>query len=723
MRVAMLQGGLAGVLLLSAAWSSAGAGPAKVFRAGAFAVDVTPTNFPVTINGGFLAAYAERAYDRLHARCLVLDDGTTRVGLCVLDSCLFPREYADEAKRAIQQATGLASERLMLSATHAHSTPSLMAILGTDADPHYPRFLLPHLVEGFRRAVSNLAPARVGWAVVPAPQHTHTRVWIRRPDRMESNPFGERSVRANMHPGYQNPDVIAPAGPSDPELSLLSVQGMDGRPVAVLANYSMHYFGDGIRPVSADYYGLFAERLGELLGATNARSAPAFVGIMSQGTSGDQQWMDYSRARRPLDARAYADELAQIAHAALQTVRYHEWAPLVMRERDLPLATRQPSPQRLSWARGIMEAMPGRAPKSLPEVYAREQVWLSEHPTLPVKLQALRVGDLGVTMTSAEVFAITGLKIKAQSPLQPTFNIELANGEDGYIPPPEHHALGSYNTWACRSAGLEVHAEPKIVEALLGLLEEVSGRPRRELTTTLGAYGRAVLEDRPLAYWRLEEFGGPLVRDVVGHNQAIAESGVVFHLEGPPSEAFSGPAQVNRAAHFAGGRLRVSTVLPRERYTVEFWFWNGLSNTTRTVTGCLFARGEDGVYGAPGEQLLILGTRMPDRPGRLCFANGGSDVALNLVGSTELVERTWYHVAVVRDGRRVVVYLNGAPELSGELDSSSTADPEGSASLFFGGRGDRAFGLEGRLDELALYERALGPDSIKAHYRVTGPRR
>ena len=33
---------------------------------------------------------------------------------------------------------------------------------GAAPDPHYPAFLLPKLVEGFRRAVSNLAPARVG---------------------------------------------------------------------------------------------------------------------------------------------------------------------------------------------------------------------------------------------------------------------------------------------------------------------------------------------------------------------------------------------------------------------------------------------------------------------------------------------------------------------------------------------------------------------------------
>jgi hypothetical protein len=61
--------------------------------------------------------------------------------------------------------------------------------------------------------------------------------------------------------------------------------------------------------------------------------------------------------------------------------------------------------------------------------------------------------------------------------------MELANGAEGYIPPPEQHRLGGYTTWPARTAGLEVEAEPKIVEALLKLLEDVSGKQRRPLTT------------------------------------------------------------------------------------------------------------------------------------------------------------------------------------------------------------------------------------------------
>jgi len=141
-----------------------------------------------------------------------------------------------------------------------------------------------------------------------------------------------------------------------------------------------------------------------------------------------------------------------------------------------------------------------------------------------------------------------------------------------------------------------------------------------------------------------------------------------------------------------------------------------LPASVRSITGCLFARGQDGLYGAAGDQLLIGGSRTS--PGQLCLANGGSDVSMILTGRTDLIEKTWNHVALVRDGRHVTVYLNGnpTPEINGELEITNAPESE---FMFFGGRGDRAFGFEGRLDDIAIYDRVLTPDELIARYRLT----
>lgn len=667
----------------------------RIFRAGAYAMDVTPTGFPVIVNGSFLSKTADKVHDRLHVRWLVLDDGMTRVALGVLDTCVIPVEFADAVKARARDMIGIPPERVMLSATHTHSAPSLMQVLGTPPDPNYPDFALPLIVEGLERAVANLAPARVGWTSAQAPEHTHTRVWVRRTDKMLTDPFGGVTVRANMHPGHQNPDVVGPLGPSDPELTLLAVETPDGRPVAALASYAMHYFG--APAVSADYYGLFADKLGERLGATN--DAPAFVGIMAQGTSGDQHWMDYSQSSRQIGRAGYAAELARIAADAYRRIEFRDWAPLGMRQQTLAVATRQPDAARLVWARETVAKMGDRLPKSQAEVYAREQFWLAEHPVRHLPLQAVRVGELGIAIWPCEVFALQGLQVKAQSPFPVTMNIELANAEEGYILAPELFPLGGYNTWACRSASLETEASPKIVDALTGLLEEVGGgRRRQRVRVSHGSYARAVLDAQPLAYWRLEEWGGLIAAEATGRGPtATYETGIARWLEGPEAEAFSGPGVINRCVHLAGGRVVADVRGMSDVYSVDFWFWSGLPNAWRGVTGVLFSRG--------GDVLSLGGTN--GAPGRLMFGTG--------TGGTVIAPRTWNHVALIREGQKASVYLNGSekPELT-----CAASPVAGAGRLVFGGADGQPETLEGRIDEVAVFGRALTAEEITRRVRL-----
>src|SRR5437016_2022397 len=87
------------LLLLMLTGPAGKAEPAKVFRAGAAVVDITPTNFPVIVNAMFEERSATRAYDALQVRSLALDDGNERIVLAVVDSCMLPRDLIDEAKR------------------------------------------------------------------------------------------------------------------------------------------------------------------------------------------------------------------------------------------------------------------------------------------------------------------------------------------------------------------------------------------------------------------------------------------------------------------------------------------------------------------------------------------------------------------------------------------------------------------------------------------------
>src|SRR5262245_5497907 len=242
---------LAALALVAAPPALLGAEPK--FRAGAAAVDVTPEKFPVVVNCGFLEVSGASARDKLHARALVLDDGATKLAIVIVDSCMMPREFLDRVKELIAEELKIPTDRQLIAATHTHTAPAVMGCLGSDVDKNYPPFLERQIVAAVRQADANLVPAKVGWAVVSAEGLTNNRQWVLRSDKVRNDPFGNPTVRSNMHPGYLHPDFVGPSGPIDPWLTVLSVRTADDKPLAVLANFSMHYFGS--TPVSADYFG------------------------------------------------------------------------------------------------------------------------------------------------------------------------------------------------------------------------------------------------------------------------------------------------------------------------------------------------------------------------------------------------------------------------------------------------------------------------------------
>ena len=448
----------------------------KQLRAGAATSNITP-RLGVSLNGGMSDRTAQYIHDELHARSLVLDDGENKLAIVVCDSCMLPRSILDEAKHLAHGHTGIAPDQMLVSATHTHTAPTVTGVFQSDPDPAYARFLAVRIADGIRRAAHNLAPAKVGWGSGQEPAQVFNRRWKMRDGVKLVDPFG-RTDRVRMNPPRASADLVEPAGPIDPEVGVLAVQTADGQPVALLANYSLHYVG-GVPGghVSGDYFAQFASRVTRLLGAD--RSDPPFVGIMSNGTSGNINNINFRVAgvsRPPYEQiRIVADALAREAVRVAKSLDYHAEVPLAMREARLRLARRATPKDEVARAKFILSKAEGPSLRGNQQVYARETVLLNEYPPyVETIVQALRIGDLGIATSPCETFVETGLAIKAQSPLKPTFTIELANDYCGYLPTAEHHQLGGYETWRARSSFLEVDAEAKIRKKILALLNEVA---------------------------------------------------------------------------------------------------------------------------------------------------------------------------------------------------------------------------------------------------------
>ncbi len=366
-----------------------------------------------------------------------------------------------------------------MAATHTHTAVTVTGVFQSEPEEEYRRWLVDRIVAGVEEAARRREPARIGWGVGRDPSQVFNRRWFTNEGVTNVDPFDQQTDRVRMNPGFDTTIKREPSGPVDPEVCVLSLQSSAGRPLALLANYSLHYVG-GVpgQALSADYFGEFAQRIGERLQAT--RVEPPFVGILSNGTSGNINNNDYGAVspprREPFEQiRLVAASVAAAAHEAAQSIEYRTWIPLHVREAEIELGVRLPGQDEVERARVLLdEGGPGPY-RERHLIYARETVRLASYPArVKVLVQALRIGDLGIVSSPCETFVETGLAIKAHSPLPTTFTIELANGYNGYLPTPEHHDLGGYETWRARSSYLDRNAEPLLRSAQLRLLQEVA---------------------------------------------------------------------------------------------------------------------------------------------------------------------------------------------------------------------------------------------------------
>ncbi len=114
------------ILLISLAFASLSLAEEQAsLRAGVAAVDITPTQFPMNMPGGFSANLAEKAHDPFHSRALVLDDGQTTLAMVVVDNLGAGPDVLNEAKALAAAKTGMSPDKMLISSTHTHSGPSL----------------------------------------------------------------------------------------------------------------------------------------------------------------------------------------------------------------------------------------------------------------------------------------------------------------------------------------------------------------------------------------------------------------------------------------------------------------------------------------------------------------------------------------------------------------------------------------------------------------------
>jgi len=232
------------------------------------------------------------------------------------------------------------------------------------------------------------------------------------------------------------------------------------------------------------------------------------------------------------------------------------------------------------------------------------------------------------------------------------------------------------------------------------------------------AYVDVIRADSPVGYFRMNETiaSGDLVSSTTGagaiHNAAASEPGPVVgnwlatFASGGLGEV-EGVIAGDGAVDFQWQRssARASTVPTSSSFTMEAWFKTDPAKST--PGGTIVSLTEDGVVSDAFEMYIKDGVL------KMHFRNGFSTAYP--AGTTAVVDAQWHHVAMVCTPGHASLYLDGAatPEIDVAVSQSWNGVVD---TLRIGGRDRNTSLFVGALDEVAVYNTALSPAQITAHY-------
>ena len=222
-----------------------------------------------------------------------------------------------------------------------------------------------------------------------------------------------------------------------------------------------------------------------------------------------------------------------------------------------------------------------------------------------------------------------------------------------------------------------------------------------------------MLIDTPAAYYRFEETVPGLALDTSGHDHSGAYLGGVI-LQSPGAIA----NEASHSIHLNGtdARVRIGALLQfvgKAPMSLEAWVKPDLlDNDYRGIIS-----NENPLMGSNRRGYLLWSHTGPEGLGfERLGTDGGNGFLADGVAAAPLEVAAWSHVVVTFDGTQIVAYVN-AQEVKRSAASALLGAPDAALTI-----GSRASGVldyfAGGIDEVAIYEQALSPARVAAHYKV-----
>ncbi|GCE88752.1 hypothetical protein MSKU15_0353 [Komagataeibacter diospyri] len=402
--------GLGALVALGAVPVHAAMAAKPAFRAGSGRADIVfpASQFPID---GFTGQH-----DPLAVRVLLLDDGTTRLAIVVVDLTSIFDDLITAIKATVTDVAGIAAPNIIVSASHTFSAPHVFAAgqtpPGTDMKANAAAWqaVIQAARQAATRAFAMRQPARLGAGVGTSRVSVNRDVWT---------PYG----------WWLGADD---AGDTDPTVSVLRIDRLDGRPLAVMTNFAVQ---SSVMDGSVSSTGgrlMTADLAGAAMRYVEAQYGPDATALFVVGAAGDQA--PYLQASRPVvnaDGQAGRIDIHEAGFAIVDLLGARLGAQIVdvagkIRTADMPtLDIRRENIQVAS------QAFPPRTGRATGPVTTF--AYTAGSPvSLPVVL--VRIGDLALVGVQPELAASLGARICGHSPFAHTMVATMIDGGAKYMP-------------------------------------------------------------------------------------------------------------------------------------------------------------------------------------------------------------------------------------------------------------------------------------------------
>lgn len=449
-------------------------------KAGAAKVCITPP-LGIPLGGDFVRPEATFVHDHLWARCLYLENGSSRLALVSCDLLGLRQDVFDKVLELLRTPLGLMPHELILNCTHTHSGPDTPAIIHGPFDHPYMAELPSLIVQAVLDAASNVRPAKAGSAMSEL-----TGVCTNRRIRVKG---GE--VRMNWEKIL--PEEIEGYGPIDPALGVLRIDSEDGERIASVVHYTCHaaIVSPFPQQISADYPGLVCRTVDRFWGGITMFFNGAFGDINHIMVPGEYAALNKDAKALPFEeVERVGQPIAAKALEMLPNIKVAD-VSIDSAAKTLTIAVRQPPYKSSAEAEAEIRKQEARLESArrnddhdeawsalVDLTYARHAIQMlqSDETEGEMRLGAFRIGDLGVACIPAETFVEIGFAIKNRSPFSKAWVTGITSAYTGYLPTEEAFDQGGYEVRTCGWSKWSKDADKAVADGAVELLQELANK-------------------------------------------------------------------------------------------------------------------------------------------------------------------------------------------------------------------------------------------------------